>query len=1119
MTAPGHFKTSFFVLALFLSLSLILPQGVFAYWTWSPEAGKFINAEGTAEGPAEEQFKYALRFVDEGKPEKAIDELENLSRTYPSARITADALFQLAVLYEKKSDHMKAFKTYKKIMETYPQSPRIDEVVERTYAIGNLFLSGQKAKVAGFAILPAMPKAIEVFKAITDSAPFSAYGDRALFNLGIAYKKNHRYEDAIKSFQRLIDDYPTSELLSDARFQLADTSFQMSIRRTDRDLRSLDVAEDSAEEFLKEYPDSHMTARAQELVKTIIDKNAEKNFKIGLYYENENYVDSAIIYYEDVTKKYPATVWADKARRRLGQIKDPAKYMKIQEQEIQSRLDSVTGKELAVKAKIDSYKAEHDKEGAEIAEKERKRLEKEHDRLEGQMGALSKSKVQSIRTRQKVLKIKEEELKNKWRNLKAKQKYYKKRMTDDLVKAFKRWEESLKAEEYALQRERADLDALGESWNVRTRPLISLPFQYHQNVKPVLKYKEHELHSLEDKADQLRLQADLLKERRADILEDLEALNQNLSDLYLAKTDLAKEIENAGGDLASLQGSLRKQKAELDALAKSSEGREVPQAEVAGKVERSSVPFAGAVSTVAKAITAPVAAAGKSMSWAGSVMPKFKNENDLTPLGLQEKRGELKLKMSGLKEQITSIQGALLVEDVDKTGSEGEDDLVSYAKENRRKDLMPSEVTPEQIAKTEPRALRKEIRELNRQIRSKYEEVEDRKKHKDALINSLTEKVEEVKESVSLWERSKEVVKPVTGIAFLMKAFIVGLPDKEKEAIKGARSLEAGVSADQVSRVTSLKEEIEYEIIMIDTRHTEILRLEQELADKEALAKAMKIPLQDLSVIRPDYILKSNLERMGRLIAPNTRKEILLNRLDKATKELDETILELEAVEEALQAKEPSAPAPKAKQAPVTETPKPEAVEDEAVPAPAAQEPQAPAVTAAQQTAPSAPLPQAETALATKPKPAIKPDLTTQLDEKRSQYEEARARFEKSLEAYLKENKKGGALKEWEKEKDKIQDERQQLIGERNSVEQELSAGYRKEAETVESIRSLIHEKIDKIDSASKALRFKAGDRAERLASERSELEGRLSKLAERVKTLRDEEIKVLQPLEAINGK
>ena len=79
----------FRVFLLITAVTFVITPEAHAYWVWSPEAGKFVNAEGTAEGPAEEQFKYALRFLEEGNPERAIDELENLAKNYPAARITA----------------------------------------------------------------------------------------------------------------------------------------------------------------------------------------------------------------------------------------------------------------------------------------------------------------------------------------------------------------------------------------------------------------------------------------------------------------------------------------------------------------------------------------------------------------------------------------------------------------------------------------------------------------------------------------------------------------------------------------------------------------------------------------------------------------------------------------------------------------------------------------------------------------------------------------------------------------------------------------------------------------------------------------------------------------------
>jgi outer membrane assembly lipoprotein YfiO len=1073
MKDPGkNLKPFLPVISLLLSFALVFPPSGLAYWVWSPEAGKFVNAEGTVEGPAEEQFKYALRFLDEGKPEKAMEELENLVKRYPNAKIVADALFQLGVLQEKSSDNYKAFKTYRKIMETYPQSPRMDEVVERTYAIGNLFLSGEKPRVMGMAILPAVPKAVEVFKAISENAPFSAYGDRATFNLGIAYKKTHQYEEALQTFQRLSDDYPNSELVSDARFQLADTAFQMSIRKTDRDLLALDTAEKSAEEFMKEYPDSHISPKAMELVKAINEKNAEKNYKIGLYYDRENYIDSAVIYYESVVKKYPGTVWAMKSNERLGQLKDPGKFMKAREEELQARLKVLEEKEIAVRSQIESFKIQSDKESQMIAERERERLEGERKRLEKEWNSLSRSKAQSVRTRAKVLRIKEAELKEKWKNLKEKKKYYKKRMTDDLVKAFTRWEESLKAEEYALAREKADLQALGDAWGVRTGFFIPLPFQKKRGVAPAIQYKSKNIEGLEKLQTELALKEALLKERRAVALETLEQLDQRLAGTYWKDSGLSAVVENSGGDLKALQGQLKEEQAKLDDLSY--------RIKLAEKGKPRTMPFQGTMQSIAKAASVPVAAAGKSIGWMGSAMPKIKFDKTWTPEKLESKRTELKEKVAELKEKIATAQEALKTE-------KAEDQTPEV-----KKPAPPIDPAPANPPQVNARMLSKEIRQLHREIRMRYEDVEDRKKRKDLLIKKLSQEVEEVKQSVSLFEKGKAALKPVSGPAYLMKAFVFGLPDKEKETIKSADNLEKGLSAEQVSRVSELKEEIEYETIMIDKRREEILRFEDELKEKEALATAAKIPLKDLTAVRPDYILKTNFERLGKTISPKTREEILMNRLDKFSAELSEVVTELEAVEKALQTEEAKSPEAAAPQPP------PEAVKQEAEPAPQVQ-PEKPAPVPAEVIEDLS-------------------ELRKQYKAQRKQYEETKDRFDSLLKTELKQTGKSDVLKRWEEEKGMIEKDRKQLIEERNKIEADLSGAYHQEAETIENIRKLLREKIAKLDDTMKSLRFKSGKQAEQLSEEEKALQADLEKWGIRMKALKEEETRILEPLEALHA-
>ena len=319
---------------LILSTLFLLPSlQSYAYWVWSPESGKFVNPEKAVQDTADEQYDYAMKFYKEKDLGEAAKQLEQLLKKYPGSRIAPEAQYRLGAVYEEQGDYMKAFKAYKILVESYPQSERLGEVTEREFRIGNLFLSGKKAKLMGLEILPSLPRAVEIFEHIVKQAPFSEFGDKAQFHLGLAYKKWAHYEEAVEAFQAVIDRYPKSELLPQARFQLAETSFLRSSAEF-RDQRSLDEASREVDRFLSRHPDTSASEKANKLRQQIDEKNAEKNYRIGLYYEKDNYVSSALIYYADVAARYPHTKWGQKAQEKLKSLERPAEYISGEEKKI-----------------------------------------------------------------------------------------------------------------------------------------------------------------------------------------------------------------------------------------------------------------------------------------------------------------------------------------------------------------------------------------------------------------------------------------------------------------------------------------------------------------------------------------------------------------------------------------------------------------------------------------------------------------------------------------------------------------------------------------------------------------------------------------------------------------
>jgi len=478
--------------ALFFIVSLaacVSPDSsAFAAWVWSPEAGKFVNAEAEVQGSPQEQYDYAMEFYKQKDLKKAADQMRLLLKKFPSSNVAPEGQFRLGVIYEDMGDFFRAFRAYRDLLQRYPQTERMNEAIEREFRIGNLFLSGRRAKLLGLSILPSTPKAIEVFKHIVETAPYSELGDRAEFHLGLAYKKANRFDEAIETFQDLVSHHPKSHLVPQARFQIADSSYLQSVAAT-RDQRVIDRASKEIDQFLQAYPESSVSDKAAKLRQEIDEKNAEKNYRIGLFYEKENYLDSAFIYYRDVAARYPHTQWGPKAEERVKALEKPDEFLKSQEKEVQAKKGALLA-ELQSLTPMDSGQKEE-------MEWELKRLEKEEKEIQ-------KSKPATLKRRRAALRQKEKELKQKRRNLSKKKKRFAKNPSSDLVAAFERWESSLEKEQADLVREKMKIEQWERNLDVSTAPFYAplVPFG-REAPSPV-----EQVHQVEAK----RL-ADLAKEK------------------------------------------------------------------------------------------------------------------------------------------------------------------------------------------------------------------------------------------------------------------------------------------------------------------------------------------------------------------------------------------------------------------------------------------------------------------------------------------------------------------------------------------------------------------------------------------------------------------------------
>jgi len=212
-----------------------------------------------------------------------------------------------------------AFGAYKRVLEIYPFSARFKDSVEREFLIAEQFFSGKRLELLGPIKVPALDKAIEIYQHVVDHAPYGDYADRAQMRLGECYLRQNRYEEANRAFQRVVDEYPSSPLLEQAKFKVAFCARQLSLRPS-YDQSATEEAITWYEKFIASHPNSDLIPQAQQSLNQLRTIKAEGLAKIAHFYEVRGKPASAAVYYQEIVDHYSDTGLAPQAVAKLREL-------------------------------------------------------------------------------------------------------------------------------------------------------------------------------------------------------------------------------------------------------------------------------------------------------------------------------------------------------------------------------------------------------------------------------------------------------------------------------------------------------------------------------------------------------------------------------------------------------------------------------------------------------------------------------------------------------------------------------------------------------------------------------------------------------------------------------
>lgn len=297
-----------------LSIFLTTSPG-YAFWIWTPKTGKWVNPKYAVKPTPQEQLEFALDKFKSNDPKGAKIEFNKLIRYFPRSFEASEAQYYLGRVEQIQDNFYEAYLAYQKVVDKYPFSERIQEIIEREYKIAEAFMAGKVREVMGMR-LPVENPAIEIFGKVIKNSTYGPLAAVAQYKLGLVLMSLGRHLEAEEEFQKVISNYPSSEWVDAARYQIALCKASVS-KGTDYDHTATSEAREMFEEFVKEHPDAKLSEDAQEHIEQLKEKEAKGNFDIASFYEKQKAYNAARIYYNFVIENYPRSIWAARSLEKL----------------------------------------------------------------------------------------------------------------------------------------------------------------------------------------------------------------------------------------------------------------------------------------------------------------------------------------------------------------------------------------------------------------------------------------------------------------------------------------------------------------------------------------------------------------------------------------------------------------------------------------------------------------------------------------------------------------------------------------------------------------------------------------------------------------------------------
>jgi outer membrane assembly lipoprotein YfiO len=289
-----------------------------AKWTWDPSTG-FVDTKSYELGDPKELFDRAMALYEKAHYLEAAEEFAHIAEFTPNPVIQEKAQFMAAEALFFGARFWAANQAYEDYIRYYPETDRLQTVVQRRLEIGFKLMSGAKRETLGIPLFGATGSGVDLVRKLLAEHPYQDFSDEYQMRLANWFYERRDYKEAEAEYDHFIKTYPDSPWVSTARFQLARCQ-ELSAQGIPYDRTPLWKAESSYQAYIEANPSGDRAAEAKAELEAIRDAQAEKDFDTAEFYARRDRAGSAAYYLKRILRRHPGSRWAQRAGKRLAEL-------------------------------------------------------------------------------------------------------------------------------------------------------------------------------------------------------------------------------------------------------------------------------------------------------------------------------------------------------------------------------------------------------------------------------------------------------------------------------------------------------------------------------------------------------------------------------------------------------------------------------------------------------------------------------------------------------------------------------------------------------------------------------------------------------------------------------